>query len=282
MKTNYPAIYGSLIFAALLLASTSAQAFHGGGGRHERMGTTDRSGSYSSLRGGNGTFNSTVTRQPGSTTGNTAWTNQNGGQGSHSFNNTYANTGNGAGTGTHESSTTYADGGTSSSQGTFDRTSPGNSTYTGTHTGVNGDVTDVSKTATTSDGVRTVDSTYDNTTTGKTSTVDKTIDTNANGSKQVDTTATGPNGKSVTSDQNYTQEGNGYSKTGTVTGPNGNTATDNKDVTFTNDGNGEVTRTATGAVTGPNGNTKLTGNTETWTKTYTPNPAPTTTVPPQD
>jgi hypothetical protein len=284
MKSNYPVIFGSFVFAASFLAVTSAQARpFGGGGRGDMAnGTTDRSGSYYSLHRGSGTFNSSVTRGPGSTTGDTTWTNKNGGQGSHTFDNTYTKTGTGTATGTHESSTTYANGKTSSSQGSWVKTAPGDSTYTGTHTGTNGNVTDVDRTTTTSDGVRTVDSTYDNTTTGKTTDVDKTISTNANGSKQVDTTKTLPDDKTVTSDQTYTKTSDGYDKTGTVTGPNGNTSTDNKDVTFTKDANGDITRTATGSVTGPNGGTKLIGNTETWAKTYTPNPTPAVTTPGQD
>ena len=67
-------------------------------------------------------------------------------------------------------------------------------TYTGTHTGTNGQVTDVSKTVTDTNGVKTVDSTYDNTSTGKSATVDKTI-SNSDGTRQVDTTATGPTAK---------------------------------------------------------------------------------------
>ena len=110
--------------------------------------------------------------------------------------------------------------------------------------------------------------------------MDKTISSNTNGSKQVDTTATGPNGKTATSDQTYTKDANGYTQTGTVTGPNGGTSTDNRTVGFTQNSNGTTTRTATGSVTGPNGGTKLIGNSETWTKTYTPTPAPAT--PPQD
>jgi hypothetical protein len=288
MKSNYPLALSSLFCVGLLFLSLPAQAFRGGGGfggggRGDRAnGTTDRSGTYYSLHHGSGTFNSSVTRDPGSTTGTTTWTNKNGGQGDHTFDNTYTKTGAGTATGTHEASTTYANGKTSSSQGSWVKTAPGDSTYTGTHTGTNGDVTDVSRTTTTSDGVRTVDSTYDNTTTGKVTDVDKTISTNANGSKQVDTTKTLPDDKTVTSNQTYTKTSDGYDKTGTVTGPNGNTSTDNKDVTFTKDANGDITRTATGSVTGPNGGTKLIGNTETWTKTYTPNPAPTSTIPPQD
>jgi hypothetical protein len=53
-------------------------------------------------------------------------------------------------------------------------------------------------------------------------------------------------------------------------------------VTFTKNSNGTETRTATGSITGPNGGTKPIGNTETWTKTYTPNPTPATTPPPND
>ena len=94
--------------------------------------------------------------------------------------------------------------------------------------------------------------------------------------KQVDTTATGANGKTVTSDQTYTKTADGHIQTGTVTGPNGNTSSDNRDVTYTHDANGDTTRTMTGSVTGPNGGTKLLGNTETYSKTVTPStPAPT-------
>ena len=100
----------------------------------------------------------------------------------------------------------------------------------------------MSKTVTRSDGTKTVNSTYTNPTTGK----------------------------SVTSDQTYAKTSNGWTETGTVTGPNGGVSTDNKTVSFTNNSNGTVTRTATGTVTGPNGNVKQTGNSETWTKTFTP------------
>ena len=283
MKTRYSVALGSIFCVGTLLVTLPAQAFPGGGGRFDRgdraNGTTDRSGTYQSLHRGDGTFNSSVTRAPGNTTGTTTWTNRNGGEGDHTFDNTYTKTGTGTAMGTHQSSTTYANGKTSSSQGSWVKTAPGDSTYTGTHTGTNGDVTDVDRTTTTSDGVRTVDTTYDNTTTDKTTTVDKTISTNANGSKQVDTTKTLPDDKTVTSDQTYTKTSDGYDKTGTVTGPNGKTSTDNKDVTFTKDANGDITRTATGSVTGPNGGTKLIGNTETWAKTYTPNPAPATPSP---
>lgn len=281
MKPNYPLIFGSLVFTSLLIV-TSAQARPVGIGFGDRgaraNGTTTRVGTYDSLHHGSGTFDSTVTRDPGSTTGTTTWTNKNGGVGTHTFDNTYTNTGNGTATGTHEASTTYANGKTSSSDGTWARTAPGDSTYTGTHTGTNGDVTDVDRTKTTSDGVRTIDTTFDNTTTGKTSSIDKTISTNSNGSKQVDTTGVGANGKTVTSDQSFTKTSDGYDKTGTITGPNDKTSTDNVDVIYTKDANGEITRTATGSVTGPNGGTKLIGNTETWTKTFTPNPAPVATT----
>jgi hypothetical protein len=271
-----------------LLLTVPALAFPGdrGGRGAAPNATTDRMGTYNSLHRGSGTFNSSVTRTPGNTMGTTTWTNQNGGMGTHTFDNTYSWTGVGTATGTHDASTTYANGKTSSSMGSWVKTAPGDSTYTGTHTGTNGDVTDVSRDTTTSDGVRTVDSTYDNTTTDKTTTVDKTISANSNGSKQVDKTVTLPDDKTVTSDQTFTKTSDGYDKSGTVTGPNGKTSTDNKDVTYTKDANGEITRTATGSITGPNGNTKLIGNTETWTKTVTPDTTPasttTTTTPPVD
>jgi hypothetical protein len=279
MKSNHSLLFGSMISVGALLATTSAQAFHGGGGGLGRQdGTVDRSGSYRSLHDGSGSFNQSVTHEPGSTTGKTTWTNANGGQGSHTFNNTYTSTGTGTGTGTHSASTDYVNGKTSSSQGSFTKTAPGDSTYSGTHTGTDGDVTNVSKMTTTSDGVRTVDTTYDNTATGKDSSVTKMYSTNANGSKQVDTTATGANGKMVTSDQTYTKTGDGYTQTGTVAGPNGNMSTDNHDVTYTKDANGDTTRTMTGSVTGPNGGTKFIGNTETYDKTVTPTPPPATTT----
>ena len=83
-----------------------------------------------------------------------------------------------------------------------------------------------------------------------------------------------PTAKPATSDQTYTKTSNGFTQTGTVTGTNGKISTDNRDVAYTNNGNGTTTRTATDSVTGPNGNTKTFGNTETGTKTYTPNPPP--------
>lgn len=284
MKFQHFLLLSGLVFAGAFLAGIPVQAhgIHGGARGARANGTTERSGTYQTLNHGNGTFNSTVNRQPGSATGSTTWANTNGGQGNHAFANTWNNTGNGTGTGTHQASTTYANGKTSSSQGTLTRTAPGDSTYSGTHIGVNGDVTDVSKTATTSDGVRTVDSTYDNTATGKTTTVDKIYSTNANGSRQVDGNITGPNGKTSTSDQTFTRDGNGYTQTGTVTGPNGKTSTDSRDVGYVSDRNGEITRTATGSITGLNGETKQFGNSETCTKSYTPNPAPVSTTSPQD
>jgi len=93
-------------------------------------------------------------------------------------------------------------------------------------------------------GVKTIDSTHTTPTTSKSSTVDKSI-TDANGSKQVETPTTGPNGKTVTSDQTSTKERKG-----------------------------KVTRTTTGSITGPNGDTKLIGPTETYDKTVTPSTPP--------
>jgi len=258
MKTPRLLLLGSLISAGALLSAVSAQA--------RPDGTVTRSGSYSTLHRGSGTFSQSVTHSPGSTDRSTTWTNSSGGTGTHTASNTWNSS---SGTGTHQSSTTYANGKTSSSQGDWTKTGTGDFSYTGTHTGVNGQTTDVSKTVTNSDGTKTVDSTYTNPTTDKSSTVDKTI-TNSDGTKTVDTTATGPNGKTVTSDQTYDKTSNGWTETGTVTGPNGGTSTDNKTVSFSNNGNGTVTRTATGSVTGPNGNVKQFGNSETYTKTYTP------------
>jgi len=91
----------------------------------------------------------------------------------------------------------------------------------------------------------------------------------------VTTTATGPNGKTTTSDQTYTKTSNGYSQTGTITGPNSKTSTDTRNVSYI-DSNGVITRTATGSVTGLNGQTATGGNTETYTKTYTPATPPNT------
>jgi hypothetical protein len=262
-------LLSSLFCVATLMFATTTQAYPGDRyARGNRMNaTTNRSGTYQRLNGGSGTFNQSVTRTPGSATGSTTWTNAKGGTGSHTFDNTWNKS---TDTGTHESSTTYADGKTSSSQGDWTKTGTGAADYTGTHTGVNGQTTDVSKSVSDVSGVKTVDSTYTNPTTGKSSTVDKTIS-----GGQVDTTATGPNGKTVTSDQTYAKTSDGYTQTGTVTGPNGKTSTDNHDVSYTTGSNGQITRTATGSVTGPNGNTKDFGNTETYTKTVTPNPAPT-------
>jgi hypothetical protein len=271
MNTRNSVIVAALFCGGFGSVTAPAQSFYGGFNRG--YGTTERSGTYRSLHHGSRTFSSTVTRQPGSTSGNTDWTNPNGGTGSRTFDNSYTSTGNGTATGTHESSTTYANGKDSSSQGDWTRTAPGDSTYSGTHTGANGNVTDVTRDTTTSNGVRTTDSTYDNTATGKVSTVDKTVSTTASGSKQVDTTATGASGKTVTSDQTFTKDSNGYIQIGTVTGPNGKTATDNKQVAYVKDANGETTRTATGSITGPNGGTKLIGNTETSSTTYLPNPS---------
>src|ERR1700733_6837061 len=82
MKPNHSLTLSSLFCVGALLLTLPAQAF--GGARGARAGgTTDRSGTYSSLHYGSGTFNSTVNRQPGSATGTTTWTNQNGGQGTH-------------------------------------------------------------------------------------------------------------------------------------------------------------------------------------------------------
>ena len=173
------------------------------------------SGTFQTQRGGSGIFNQTVTRTPGSATGGTNWTNARGDTGDHSLSRIPGIES--TGTGTHDSSTTYANGKTSSSQGDWTKTGNGSASYSGTHTGVNGQTTDVSKTASDTNGVKTVDSTYTNPTTGKSSTVDKSISGN-----QVTTTATGPNGKTTTSDQTYTKSGTGYTQTGTVTGPNGN------------------------------------------------------------
>ena len=82
---------------------------------------------------------------------------------------------------------------TSSSQGTTTRTAPGDFSYSGTHTGVNGQTTDVSRTSAfnSSTDTRTVDKTYTNPTTDKSSTVDKTVayDPSA-GTRTVDKTAT--------------------------------------------------------------------------------------------
>jgi len=264
----------SFLFAGLTISSLHAAPHERAGreGRGDRADATiDRSGTYQTQRGGSGTFDQSVNRAPGSATGTTTWTNPRG-TGSHFFNNTWNKS---AGTGTHESSTIYTNGKTSSSQGDWTKTGPGAASYTGTHTGVNGQTTDVSKSVTASNGTKTVDSTYTNPTTGKSSTVDKTI-TGSGDSRQVDTTATGANGKTVTSDQTYTKTGSGFSQTGTITGPNGQTSTDTRDVNYSRATNGETTRTASGSVSGPNGKTTDFGNTETYTKTVTPHPAPAT------
>ena len=55
--------------------------------------------------------------------------------------------------------------------------------------------------------------------------------------------------------------------------PNGKTATDGSTVTYTHDGNGEITRDQTSEVTGPNGKVHTGSNTETYTQNYTP-PSP--------
>jgi hypothetical protein len=268
MKPTCLLLIGSFICVGALYSTASAQALRNGvrpyGARPN--GTVTRTGSYDSSRYGNGTFTQSVTRSPGSAQRSLSWTNANGGTGSHTATNTWNST---AGTGTHQASTTYANDKTSSSQGAWAKTGTGDYSYSGTHTGVNGQVTDVSRTVTNSDGTKTVDSTYTNAATGKSSTVDKSI-TDASGSKQVDTTATGPNGKSVTSDQTYTKTDNGWTKTGTITGPNGGVGTDSRAVSYTHNSNGTITRTSDGSVTGPNGNTHQSDNTETYTKTYTP------------
>ena len=275
MNTNRPLLLSTLLGAAAIILTTPALARPYGGRDADPDATVDRSGNYQSLRGGYGTFNQSVTRAPGSADGSTTWTNRWGGNGTHTFANQWNRS---TGTGTHDSTTTYADGKTSSSQGDWTKTGTGAANYTGTHTGVNGLTTDVSKSVTDANGVKTVDSTYTNPTTDKSSTVDKTI-TGSNGSKQVDTTATGPNGKTATSDQAYTKTSDGFNQTGTVTGASGKTSTDARTVTYTPDSNGQTTRTANGSVTGPNGKTTPFGNTETYTKTVTPTPAPSTTPP---
>jgi hypothetical protein len=242
-------------------------------GGFERSGTFQRSGTYQNSRGGSGTFDRTVSHQPGSTTGMTTWQNFRG-AGTHTFNNNWNSI---TGTGTHEASTTYADGKTSSSDGTLTRTAPGDFSYTGTHTGVNGQTTDVSRTSSfnSSTDTRTVESTYTNPTTDKSSTVDKTVayDPSA-GTRTVDKTTTGANGKTVTSDQTYTKSSDGYVKDGTVTGPNGKTSTDESTVTYAKDPNGETTRTQTTEVTGPNGQVHTGSNSETYNQSFTPTPPP--------
>lgn len=260
----------------LILQAQTLKIGHAGHGNRPN-GTTVRSGTYQTLSHGDGTFTSSVTREAGETTATTTWNNQNGNGGARSFTDTYDQTGQGTAKGTDESTTNYANGKTSSSQGTWTHTAPGDSTSSGTHVGTNGNVTDVTRDTTTDNGVPTIDATYDNTATGKITTVDKTISRGANGSKQVDTTVMGPNGKKVTSDQTYTKDADGYTKAGTITLPNGEVSTDNINVGVTKDSNGEITRAAVGTITLPNGATKPVDKTETSTRTFTPASASTTT-----
>ncbi len=154
-----------------MLVTTSAQAFPRGSsggpwrsGAAQPDGTVDRSGTYQSLHHGSGTFSQSATHTPGSTTDSTTWTNAHGGTGSHTLDNTWNKS---TGTGTHTSSTTYADGKTSASQGDWTKAGTGSAAYTGTYTGVNGHTTDVSKSVTDTNGVKTIDDTYTNPTTGK-------------------------------------------------------------------------------------------------------------------
>ena len=259
----------SILFPTLALvisfaATQPAKAWGRGSGQFQRTGT------YQTSRGGAGAFSQNYSRQPGSFSGMSNWQTNRGGMGSHNFNYSWNSS---AGTGSRTASTTFANGKSSSSQGTFTRMSPGDFSYSGTHTGVNGHTTDVGRTSSfnSSTDTRTVDNTFTNPTTGKSATLDKTVayDPSA-GTRTVDKTATGPNGKSATSDQTYTKASNGYVKDGTVTGPNGNSATDQSTVTFTKDANGQITRTQSTDVTGPNGGVHTGSNSETYTRTVTP------------
>src|SRR5579871_1911467 len=168
---------------------------------HFQNGQLQRSGSFQNSRGGQGTFSQSYRHSPGSTSGTSTYQGANGHGFTHTFNNNWNTS---TGTGTHEASTTYNNGKTSSSQGTTTRTAPGDFSYTGTHTGANGQTTDVGRTSTfnASTDTRTVDSTYTNPATGQSSTVDKTTTFDPSvGTRTVDKTATGPNGQAVTSNQ---------------------------------------------------------------------------------
>jgi hypothetical protein len=265
------------VLLSLVTAGVGASVILPVQARPHPFGQHARSGTYQNSRGGSGTFTQNYSHTPGSTSGSSSFQGANGHGFTHTFNNNWNKS---TGTGTHESSTTYNDGKTSSSQGSITKTGQGDYSYAGTHTGVNGQTTDVSRTSSfnSSTDTRTVDSTYTNPTTGKSSTVDKSVgyDPSA-GTRTVDKTATGPNGKTSTSDQTFTKTNDGYTRDGTLTGPNGKTATDQSTVTFTKDANGDTTRTQTSEVTGPNGKEHTGSNTETYSQSTTPaspNPAP--------
>lgn len=155
---------------------------------------------------------------------------------------------------------------------------PGNSTHSGTQTRANGTITDMARYMITNNGLRTADTTYDNTATEKTTTVDKTVSNGSNGSEQVNTSFTGPNGKTATSDQTYNRAADGYTKNGTVVGPNGKVGKDDVNVTVSKGSNGATTRAAVGTIAGPHGVAKTINNTETSTKTFAPVAASTSTA----
>ena len=152
-----------------LVCNTPIQARPAVGDDFANNATTVRSGTYHRLDGRHGTFNETVTRSNGATNGTLTWTDASGGTGTYTFSNTWNEA---TKTGTESSSTVHTDGKTSMSQGTLTETSTGNFTYAGTHVGTDGQVIDVAKVITESDGVKTVDTTDTDTATEKTRTSD--------------------------------------------------------------------------------------------------------------
>jgi hypothetical protein len=280
-----------IVLACLLGLSSTAMA------SPRRTGNFERSGTFENSRGDSGTFTRTESDEPGSVSGTSSFETSHGTT-THAFDYNWSAS---TGTGTRSSSNSYANGETSSNSGTVTRTSPGNFTYDGTHTGVNGKTTDVSTTATfnPSTDTRTIDTTYTNPVSGKSATVDRTISSDAaTGTRTVDTTKTGPagntdtidkttttttshgvktvdtstttNGHTVVSDQTLTKTSNGYTLSGSVTGANGLTSTDGSTVAYSKGPGGETTRTQTSEVTGPGGTVHTSSNSETYTQSYQP------------
>ena len=178
------------------------------------------SGSYTGRKGGTGTFQKEVSREPGKKTGNTTWQNERG-TGSRQSERTWDKN---AGTGAFSSTTTGAAGKTFERSGTVTKTGENTYSVNGTVTGPNGRTMDVNKTVEKTETGRTVTGDY-STSGGKSGTFATDIVRDGSGGWDRHTAVTNQDGKTGTQDVDVTRDGSSYTRTVTNTRPNGETNT---------------------------------------------------------
>jgi hypothetical protein len=226
MKTSPRLPLAAAIFCsafALILTPATASA------AEKKAKTKQHTGTYSNSKDKTGTFDKTTTKQKGVRNSETNWTNQNGGTGNRTTQQTWDKE---TKTGTHAATTTLPNGKTATTQGTVKKNEDGSFSNDATRTGFNGQTQTINTTTTKTENGRTTTGTITNPD-GKTATINTTA-SHANGQANKNTVVTGEGGKTREKTVSTTKNPDGTTtRVIEVTGPDGITETRTETFTTT-------------------------------------------------